>query len=87
MPGLSDELRGNCHSFSFACASPDARSANRPMPASGRQHPPEVYYFLQDVPKDVVEEGAAHERRQPKIAFSDPAIFQAWPNIPISPGL
>jgi hypothetical protein len=40
-------------------------------------------YFLHDVPKDVAKEGAAHERRESEIAFSEPANFQAWPDIPI----
>jgi pimeloyl-ACP methyl ester carboxylesterase len=40
-------------------------------------------YFLHDVPKGVTEEGAAHERRESEIAFSEPANFQAWPDVPI----
>jgi pimeloyl-ACP methyl ester carboxylesterase len=40
-------------------------------------------YFLHDVPKDVAEEGAAHERRESETAFSEPANFQAWPDVPI----
>jgi pimeloyl-ACP methyl ester carboxylesterase len=40
-------------------------------------------YFLHDVPKDVVEEGAAHQRDEAKVVFDDPARFDAWPDIPI----
>jgi pimeloyl-ACP methyl ester carboxylesterase len=40
-------------------------------------------YFLHDVPKDVAKEGAAHERQESEIAFSEPANFQAWPDVPI----
>ena len=40
-------------------------------------------YFLHDVPKDVAKEGAAHQRRESEIAFSEPANFQAWPDVPI----
>src|SRR5262245_20675893 len=42
-----------------------------------------VTYFLHDVPKDVAEAGAAHERPESEIAFGERADFQAWPNIPI----
>jgi pimeloyl-ACP methyl ester carboxylesterase len=40
-------------------------------------------YFLHDVPKDVAEEGAAHERPESEIAFTEPANFEAWPDVPI----
>ncbi len=40
-------------------------------------------YFLHDVPKDVAKEGAAQQRRESAIAFSEPANFQAWPDVPI----
>jgi hypothetical protein len=40
-------------------------------------------YFLHDVAKDVAKEGAAHKREESEIAFSEPANFQAWPDVPI----
>jgi pimeloyl-ACP methyl ester carboxylesterase len=40
-------------------------------------------YFLHDVPREVAEGGAAHERREAEIAFQEPANFQVWPDIPI----
>src|SRR5437762_1573714 len=40
-------------------------------------------YFLHDVPQDVAEEGAVHERQESEIAFREPANFQAWPDVPI----
>jgi pimeloyl-ACP methyl ester carboxylesterase len=40
-------------------------------------------YFLHDVPAEVAAEGAQHERPESKIAFSEPADFTAWPDIPI----
>ncbi|MFN3431772.1 MAG: alpha/beta fold hydrolase [Candidatus Sericytochromatia bacterium] len=40
-------------------------------------------YFLHDVPKQVVEAGAAHERHEAAIAFEEPARFRAWPDVPI----
>ena len=40
-------------------------------------------YFLHDVPEDVAQEGAAHQRAEAKIAFTQPCRFEAWPNVPI----
>jgi pimeloyl-ACP methyl ester carboxylesterase len=40
-------------------------------------------YFLHDVQKSVAEEGAAHDRGESETAFSEPANFQAWPDVPI----
>ena len=40
-------------------------------------------YFFHDVPREIVEQGATHERDEAKIAFSEPADFGAWPNVPI----
>ena len=40
-------------------------------------------YFLHDVPNEVVEQGAAHERPEAEIAFNERADFQAWPAVPI----
>src|SRR5262249_1863867 len=40
-------------------------------------------YFLHDLPISLVEEGAAHERRESEIAFNERVNFQAWPDIPI----
>lgn len=40
-------------------------------------------YFLHDVPPDIAQDGAAHEREEAEIAFDEPARFQAWPDVPI----
>jgi predicted alpha/beta hydrolase family esterase len=40
-------------------------------------------YFLHDVPKRLVREGAKHERDESSAAFGDRARFEAWPDIPI----
>jgi pimeloyl-ACP methyl ester carboxylesterase len=40
-------------------------------------------YFLHDVPRDVAEQGAAHQRRESATAFNERADFRAWPNTPI----
>jgi pimeloyl-ACP methyl ester carboxylesterase len=40
-------------------------------------------YFLHDVPKEVAERGAAHQRQEAEIAFNEPVNFQAWPEVPI----
>jgi pimeloyl-ACP methyl ester carboxylesterase len=40
-------------------------------------------YFFHDVSKRVVADGAAYERDQTERAFSDPAAFDSWPDIPI----
>lgn len=40
-------------------------------------------YFLHDVPEDVAQTGAAHNRQESEIAFNERADFRAWPDIPI----
>src|SRR5262249_23906368 len=40
-------------------------------------------YFFHDVPREVMEAGAPHERPESEIAFAEPADFQGWPDIPI----
>lgn len=40
-------------------------------------------YFLHDVPQAIAQEGAKHQRPESKIAFTEPAAFQCWPDIPI----
>jgi pimeloyl-ACP methyl ester carboxylesterase len=40
-------------------------------------------YFLHDVPKDLLEEGAEHERGEAEIAFTQPCRFDRWPAVPI----
>ena len=40
-------------------------------------------YFLHDVPPEVAAAGAAHQCSEAKIAFGEPATFQAWPAVPI----
>ncbi len=40
-------------------------------------------YFLHDVPAEVVQQGAPHQRDEAEVAFMDPAAFTAWPNVPI----
>jgi pimeloyl-ACP methyl ester carboxylesterase len=40
-------------------------------------------YFFHDVPSEVVEQGAAYQREESKIAFSEPADFGAWPEVAI----
>jgi pimeloyl-ACP methyl ester carboxylesterase len=40
-------------------------------------------YFLHDLPKGIVEEAAAHERRESEIAFTAPASFEGWPDVPM----
>src|SRR5262245_291611 len=40
-------------------------------------------YFLHDVPKDITEMGAAHERPEANIALTEPARFAGWPEVPI----
>jgi pimeloyl-ACP methyl ester carboxylesterase len=39
-------------------------------------------YFLHDVPKEVAEAGAEHQRPEAKIAFAEPAGFERWPAVP-----
>ena len=40
-------------------------------------------YFFHDVPKEIVEQGAAHAREESKVVFGEPADFGAWPEVPI----
>ena len=40
-------------------------------------------YFFHDVPESVVQEAAAHERRQADSVFEQPCRFDAWPDVPI----
>ena len=40
-------------------------------------------YFLHDVPRKLIKEGAAHQRGESEIAFGEPADFRAWPEVPI----
>src|SRR5262249_18764572 len=40
-------------------------------------------YFLHDVPQDVVQDGAAHQRPQAKIAFTQACRFDGWPDVPL----
>src|SRR5262245_39410151 len=40
-------------------------------------------YFLHDVPKDIVDVGAEHERPEANIALTEPASFGGWPAVPI----
>lgn len=40
-------------------------------------------YFLHDVPRDVARAGAAHQREEAPIAFTEPVSFQTWPEVPI----
>jgi pimeloyl-ACP methyl ester carboxylesterase len=38
-------------------------------------------YFLHDVPDEVVEAGAAHERPEADVAFSQPCDIERWPDV------
>lgn len=40
-------------------------------------------YFLHDVPKNVAEEGAPHQRDEAPVAFAEAADFGAYPDVPI----
>jgi pimeloyl-ACP methyl ester carboxylesterase len=40
-------------------------------------------YFLHDVPPDIIEQGAAHERPEADFVFGEPCRFEAWPEVPI----
>jgi pimeloyl-ACP methyl ester carboxylesterase len=40
-------------------------------------------YFLHDVPQAVIREGAAHQREEAGIVFTQPCRFASWPEIPI----
>jgi pimeloyl-ACP methyl ester carboxylesterase len=40
-------------------------------------------YFMHDVPKEVADEGAAHERAEADAVFASPCDFASWPSIPI----
>lgn len=39
-------------------------------------------YFLHDVPEDVVQAGAAHQRPEVEVVFRTPCRFETWPRIP-----
>jgi pimeloyl-ACP methyl ester carboxylesterase len=39
-------------------------------------------YFLHDLPPETITQGAAHERPEADIVFSEPCRFQAWPDVP-----
>jgi pimeloyl-ACP methyl ester carboxylesterase len=39
-------------------------------------------YFLHDLPPDLVEESAAHARRQSDTPFTAPWTLEAWPDVP-----
>ena len=39
-------------------------------------------YFLHDVPKDVLQDGAAQVRDQAETVFAQPCQFDTWPDIP-----
>jgi hypothetical protein len=43
----------------------------------------EQTYFLHDVPPEVVEEGASHQREQSGTVFGSLCKFDHWPNVPI----
>ena len=40
-------------------------------------------YFLHDVPADVIKAGEKNQRQEAPVAFAEPALFKAWPTIPI----
>jgi pimeloyl-ACP methyl ester carboxylesterase len=40
-------------------------------------------YFLHDVPPEVAQDGAAHQRPEADAVFASPCDFGAWPAIPI----
>jgi pimeloyl-ACP methyl ester carboxylesterase len=40
-------------------------------------------YFLHDVPRAVVQEGARHKRDQSERIFASPCRFKRWPEVPI----
>ncbi len=42
----------------------------------------EATYFLHDVPQDVIDESAAHIRRQSNTPFGQPWPLAAWPDVP-----
>ncbi len=39
-------------------------------------------YFLHDVSKEDIRDGAEHQREEAKIAFTQPCRFEAWPPVP-----
>jgi pimeloyl-ACP methyl ester carboxylesterase len=43
----------------------------------------EATYFFHDVPRELVEEGARHEREQNEAIFEERCKFAAWPDVPI----
>jgi surfactin synthase thioesterase subunit len=40
-------------------------------------------YFLHDLPAETIRQGAARERPEAEIVFSEPCRFEAWPDVPI----
>lgn len=40
-------------------------------------------YFLHDVPKEIADAGASHQRDEAKKIFSDACRFERWPDLPI----
>jgi pimeloyl-ACP methyl ester carboxylesterase len=40
-------------------------------------------YFLHDVPEAVVRQGAAHQREEAEVVFTQQCRFDAWPEIPM----
>jgi pimeloyl-ACP methyl ester carboxylesterase len=65
----------------------NTRSAEAREEAARRHGYPTLFdfetYFFHDVPREVVEEAAKHERPESKIALSEPASFEGWPDVPI----
>jgi pimeloyl-ACP methyl ester carboxylesterase len=54
---------------------------------TGHVFPPDFSletHFLHDVPPEVVAAGAAHERPEAEIAFTQPCGFERWPAVPTS---
>jgi pimeloyl-ACP methyl ester carboxylesterase len=43
----------------------------------------EEIYYLHDVPPDIAQEGAKHEREETMTIFDDVCRFSSWPKIPI----
>ena len=39
-------------------------------------------YFLHDVPREIAEAGAEHQRDEAAIAFAEPCPFTTWPDLP-----
>ncbi len=43
----------------------------------------EVVYFLHDVPGEIAQAGASHQRPEKGASFGEPCVFPAWPDCPI----